>query len=709
MRILFRYRCARTCPILFRNEQIAIICFFLLVSGLFPSAQGQQPFVPKVGAVWQWNGDTEAGTRLLEAVDQGDPNEVRELLKNGADPKTRQKAGGGWPNVSVLCLAVAHSTTSHPSPHPAISPKFEDIVAALINRGAEAGDCSLQNVGDINILKLCLAHGANAKNDKPLDSALTRWHDDPKYWLEVIRLLLQAGADPNWESPARGSRSLFFPAPALMPAVAAPGLFTELDKSNPLSKAFLGNQLDYDALVGLLVHYGARVNERWVYLKDRACGYSITDSGSGLTCWTYYAEARTCGPSPQPCPANRIERVDSGVTPLIQVSRARSGLPYVKALLSVGADPMLKDVDNCTALDGAANPAIHAVLVQAVRLRIGASAAFPLSSCKPSTVGVTFKTSPPTVERRQTKDKIDFLCFKEVVGAHRESVGSSAKTTFGDKQFLIVSVEGSTASLLSEAAAEEITRELLVSISLWRKTCTKCATGNASVVRVNRSTYVNATFLGAAKSINYEHADVGGKYLGTTVPTPYSAPLFENRLITLGSLPQYVKVDETDPFISRLCSVPSDKLPLDLLGLREAFGCGITSASSSTSLKIRLLNGATRCSPPDKAEDVVGCEVGNLEIELNARQFKYVKHGTSELVFGTGADTIDLEAVLLHEMGHWAGISQHLTSPSNIMSQYVQDCKCIDEAVIQELAKSTIVPQASGNVALLYRRGSRPN
>jgi ankyrin repeat protein len=708
MRILSPLRCARTYPILFRNEQIAIICFFLLVSGLSPSAQGQQPFVPKVGAIWQWKGETEAGTRLLEAVDQGDPNRVRELLKNGADPNTRHKGAGGWPNGSVLCLAVAHSTTPHPSPHPAVSPKFEEIVEALIDKGADASDCSLQNVGDINILKLCLAHGANAKNDKPLDSALTRWHDDPKYWLEVIRLLLQAGADPNWESPARGSRSLFFPAPALMPAVPAPGLFTELDKTSPLSKAFLGNQLDYDALVGLLVHYGARVNERWVYLKDRACGYSITDSGSGLTCWTYYADARTCGPSPQPCPADRIERVDSGVTPLIQASRARSGLPYVKSLLSVGADPMLTDADNCTALDGAANPAIHAVLEQAVRLRIGASAALPLSSCKPSTVGVTFKTSPPTVEKRQT-DKIDFLCFKEVVGAHRESVGSSAKTTFGDKQFLIVSVEGSPASLLSEAAAEEITRELLLSISLWRKTCTKCSTGNASVVRVNGSTYVNATFLGAAKSIDYEHGDVGGKYLGTTVPTPYSSPLFENRLLTFGSLPQYVKVAERDPFISRLCSVPSDKLPLDLLGLREAFGCGITSASSSTSLKIRLLNGATRCSPPDKVEDVVGCEVGNLEIELNATQFKYVKHGTSELVFGTGADTIDLEAVLLHEMGHWAGISQHLTSPSNIMSQYVQDCKCIDEAVIKELAKSTTVTQASGNVALRYKRDSRSN
>jgi hypothetical protein len=692
-------------PVFFRGHQLGIFCFFFVLSSLSFSAHGQQRSVPGDRPVWHWKGDAEADTHLLEAVDQGDPNKVRELLKSGANPNSRQKGGGLWSDTTALCLAVALSTSyRNLTPHSRLSPKYEEIVEALVEKGADATECSLTNVGDVKILRLCLAHGADPNNGNPLNFALGEWRNHVTYWMEVIRALLQAGADPNWESPTKGSRSLFFSAlaSAWPEPIFGPPKLPDLPGTKPMPT----NTADYEALVQLLIQHGARINERWVYLQDRACGYPIiAGTQSGLTCSTYYDAAHACGPSPQTCPADRIERVDTGVTPLIQASRLEFGLPIVKALLSNGADPTLKDSDNCTALDGAKTPAIRAVLENAVRSRNGDASALPPPTCRPSRAGgVTFKTGPPAVNKGTTVDKIDFFCFKGV-GAQRQSTDYSAKTAFGDKQLLDVTLED-PAGLLSKSAKDEITRELLFAISVWRKTCTKCKEGNASVVVINDSTYINERFLGVAKSIDYEHANVGGKYLSTTVPTPYSSPLFEGRLVNFGSLPQYVMVAGTDPSIQRLCSVPSDKLPLDLLGLREAFRCGTPAVSPSISLKIRVLNGDTKCSPAYPPKLVVGCEAGNLEIEFNARRFGYITHVTSKPIFGNGADTVDLQAVLLHEMGHWAGIRGHLKSSNNIMSTYVQDCKCIDDAVIQELAKTTTAPQASEDVALLYRRGS---
>ena len=133
---------------------------------------------------------------------------------------------------------------------------------------------------------------------------------------------------------------------------------------------------------------------------------------------------------------------------------------------------------------------------------------------------------------------------------------------------------------------------------------------------------------------------------------------------------------------------------MELLGLREAFPCG-EPVAPPISLKIRVLNGATRCSPKFPVKEVVGCEISNTEIEFNGHEFSYVKHDTSEPVFGNGTITVDLGAALLHEMGHWAGINRHLTSPNNIMSIIVDIV--VDEDVIKTAITTSVHYWYSGS------------
>ena len=118
-------------------------------------------------------------------------------------------------------------------------------------------------------------------------------------------------------------------------------------------------------------------------------------------------------------------------------------------------------------------------------------------------------------------------------------------------------------------------------------------------------------------------------------------------------------------------------------------------------LQIRVLNGPTHCEGDPTV--VVGCEVSGLSVELNSNDFTFVKHGTAEAIFGRGEVKEDLLTVLLHETGHWAGIAVHLTTQRNIMSSYVEDCQCIDQAVVDQLAKPIDPAKKTGNVALLHR------
>ncbi|WP_433969913.1 matrixin family metalloprotease [Tunturiibacter gelidiferens] len=65
---------------------------------------------------------------------------------------------------------------------------------------------------------------------------------------------------------------------------------------------------------------------------------------------------------------------------------------------------------------------------------------------------------------------------------------------------------------------------------------------------------------------------------------------------------------------------------------------------------------------------------------------------------------MDLQVVLLHELGHWAGIAFHPTTPKNIMYEYINYAQCIDNADVNSLASATNVGMPGKAMALRYLR-----
>jgi hypothetical protein len=157
--------------------------------------------------------------------------------------------------------------------------------------------------------------------------------------------------------------------------------------------------------------------------------------------------------------------------------------------------------------------------------------------------------------------------------------------------------------------------------------------------------------------------------------------------------------------VTNLCAAPYPKLPAILKGARAAFNCPVDAQlphPSRAYLKIKVVDGYTSCGPDD---NIVGCEANEFLMEVNAARYKFVEHGTERPLFGHGNVTVDLQVILMHELGHWVGIQQHLATPRNIMSAYLSDAHCIDEAVVQALATVTEVPAAQTHGrALFYRR-----
>jgi hypothetical protein len=174
-----------------------------------------------------------------------------------------------------------------------------------------------------------------------------------------------------------------------------------------------------------------------------------------------------------------------------------------------------------------------------------------------------------------------------------------------------------------------------------------------------------------------------------------------------------MKLDPSDNSVAKLCAAAYADLPAILKGVRAAFECRADAQlphASRAHLKIKLVDGYTSCGPDD---NIVGCESNEFLLELNANRYKFVEHGTERSLFGHGTVPVDLQIVLMHELGHWVGIQQHLATPRNIMSAYLSDARCIDEAVVEALANVTQLPAVpSHGHALYYQKpgsGSRMN
>jgi ankyrin repeat protein len=254
---------------------------------------------------------------LITATDNGDLEEVRRLLAEGADPNVRDREG-----YSPVMFFVA----------------TPEIVQALIEAGADLNLVSdnrttalHENYNRPNIIRMLLEAGADPNlplADSPLVLALHQRQ------FETAELLLQYGADPNL-TDHRGNTALYMALTRIRPTPTSIDIFRSLIQSgadvNDTSQGetHLFSAVDNEELIRLLLEAGADP-----YAIDR---YGNTEMDNALT-RGYLNKIRLL---------SEVIGIDTpgrdGYTPLMRTIKRRPfDIELIKFLLDLGANPLIE-------------------------------------------------------------------------------------------------------------------------------------------------------------------------------------------------------------------------------------------------------------------------------------------------------------------------------------------------------------------------------
>lgn len=707
-----------------------IACIAVMALGLVQEslAQKKDPSVTvnkRNDIVLTFEGDTEQDSLLLRAAYLGDATQIAGLLKAGANVEAKEHLYHIQPGDTPLCFAARENHL--------------EAVRILLAHGAAVKGCfALSNsLKNPEMLRLILAHGADAneRNPKPSPSdalrspllyAAASWHDDPADYTETIRLLLKAGADPK-------AISMYGQNALSLLGTQSPFTYGPPDSRLPQIE-----DIRYFDVVGLLVKNGVEINRTLSFYYDKLCCADVEVRKGSPYCYQVTDKGCMVQEERELCNADRVELESTpGATPLA-IAAYISNVGLVRALLHFGADPtVLYSNRNLVIKDHEIQQLLAGKLPPTPRPKSDSAQASERPSTSP-------QPSVPALHKTAIDDQFTkYICYTGP--GHRPGYKENAETGFGADKYLDVRIDDPSGSLSGEAITE-IGRELSRGLVVWRRMCLQCATANSALLSINGRFFMDRTLFNLMTTIDYDNiqdhvipAITGacrdvvpvfavtnpGQFSPPTPPVDSQHPKITHppqfpppthgfpldlligelsaRVYTLTPIVPYVEVSSDDSSIQRLCSVELSKVPNVLRGVRSALDCAQDKTKGVRNiLHIRIVPSLTLCPPDD---NIIGCEPNEFSIELNAGNYQFVNPENGKAVFGRGEIPVDLQIVLLHELGHWAGIQQHLKTTGNIMASYITESHCIDSAVITALAQVTKSPTPfTSPQTLLYKR-----
>lgn len=276
---------------------------------------------------------------------------------------------------------------------------------------------------------------------------------------------------------------------------------------------------------------------------------------------------------------------------------------------------------------------------------------------------------------------------------------------------------------------------------IWRSACTHCVGGNAALIFINGTPYIDSMLAGYLRDANLDHIEyapptpsaeeidrwshtparlaVPGSSpspVSTVTPSvpptvwPYS--VFESTLSqhqTSGALLRdYEFLARDDRVYVKTCAADPQKLPPLLRDVRAALRCSPSvsrNRDKAAHLAIYVRDGFTSCG---RSANIVGCSADDLVVELNSHDYRFASHDSGEVVFGLAGPKVDLLHVILHELGHWMGLP-HLSAQGNIMADSLEESKCLDDVDVAELDSRVDdeKSRAAGKGAFFYHKPIR--
>lgn len=277
------------------------------------------------------------------------------------------------------------------------------------------------------------------------------------------------------------------------------------------------------------------------------------------------------------------------------------------------------------------------------------------------------------------------LCLDDIPEMEHERAASHQ---FSGRIRLEVNAEQSTFHLAPEQQAA-LSNSVLNSVALWVRACIACRLEHLVVVLMNGRIYTRASANAWLASAMKVPTGGGAVLLGPEQEKALEHALQPVQMLMAGGrvnpptgkeLEKYEPLpEEARTFLCNLKPSPTAQRTVD--AFRRA-ACGAEMARRELSkIRVRFRDGPTACGDDP---NVIACR-SDLELtEYNARDYRFVVPGTSQVDIGTGSLEVDLQHVIAHEMGHWIGLS-HIESGQSLMSSSMENSRCIDTRTVDSL------------------------
>ncbi|MGV7216408.1 matrixin family metalloprotease [Bradyrhizobium sp. UFLA05-112] len=224
----------------------------------------------------------------------------------------------------------------------------------------------------------------------------------------------------------------------------------------------------------------------------------------------------------------------------------------------------------------------------------------------------------------------------------------------------------------SQEGSVFLLRSLRTAIGIWLANCRGCNYDAISVLRIGTQYWLRS--------------DIANPIFAPGQPGGLQGNrLLERAATGAGGVELFGEAPITEEKRRLVCAMNLGSEPTELYRIKAALRCFNSTATDSRIItNITLLMPTDRPTACGRGANIIACEEDATLVELNGRDYRFCMGTDAVTCVGSGARTLDLMQIMLHEVGHWIGLG-HSDSAGSIMASTLQISRCITNADVESL------------------------